>query len=145
MRNLRLDKKIVLERIDIIQKSLERLKEFQSLSKGKFLLDKNFAAAEHYIRYGLEATFDICAHILSRIPGAYVGEYKKMAEEMGRQEIIPQKFAQSKLYQMAGYRNRLTHFYFGVGPKEMYGIIQNDLDDFKEFVKYIKPLLLDKK
>lgn len=62
------------------------------------MLDENFAIAEHYLRYALEATFDICAHILSTIPGAQVGEYKKMAIEMGKQGIIPSNFAENQLY-----------------------------------------------
>ena len=42
---------------------------------------------------------------------------------------------------MVGYRNRLTHFYFEVTPKEMYKIIQNNLGDFDKFLKYIKKIL----
>ena len=138
MENLKVDQKIILERIDTIKASLKKLEGLRHLSPGRFMLDENFAVAEHYLRYALEATFDICAHILSRIPGAQVDEYKKMALEMGKQKIIPDNFAKEKLYKMAGYKNRLTHFYFEVTPEEMYDIIQNNLDDFKVFLRYIK-------
>ncbi len=141
MKELKIDKKIILERIDIIQKSLKKLKELQFLTPGKFMLGENFATAEHYLRYALEATFDICAHILSRIPGAQVAEYKQMAIEMGKQKIVPMEFAEKNLYKMAGYRNRLTHFYFEVTPKEMYDIIQKRLGDFEVFLKHIKKIL----
>ena len=70
MRELKVEKKLILERIAIIQKSLKKLNQLKGLTIGKFVLDENFAVAEHYLRYALEATFDICAHILSRIPGA---------------------------------------------------------------------------
>jgi len=102
------------------------------------MLDDNFAIAEHYLRYALEATFDICAHILSRIPGAQVGKYREMAIEMGRQKIVPMDFAEEKLEKMTRYRNRLTHFYLEITPKEMYGIIQHNLGDFEVFLKHIK-------
>lgn len=141
MKNLKINKKIILERIDIIQKSLKKLKKLKSLTPGKFMLGDNFAIAEHYLRYALEATFDICGHILSRIPGIKVDEYKQMAIEIGRQEILPMDFAEKKLDKMARYRNRLTHFYLEVAPKEMYGIIQNDLGDFEVFLKHIKKLI----
>jgi len=141
MKDLKINKKIILERIDIIQKSLKKLKELQSLTPGKFMLSENFAITEHYLRYALEATFDICAHISARIPGAQVDEYKKMAVEMGKQGIVPMKFAEKNLYKMAGYRNRLTHLYFEVTPKEMYNIIQKNLSDFEIFLKHIKKLL----
>lgn len=141
MDDLEIDKKIILERIDIIQKSLKKLDTLRPMSPGRFMLNENFAIAEHYLRYALEATFDICAHILSRIPGAKADEYKEMAVEMGRQEILPTDFAENTLHKMAGYRNRLTHFYFEVKPEEMYNIIQNHLGDFEVFLRYIAKLL----
>lgn len=136
-----LDKELILERIDIIQDSLKKLKKLQSLSVGHFMMSENFAIAEHYLRYALEATFDICAHVLSRIPGARVDEYKQMAIEMGRQKMVPMKFAEGSLFKMAGYRNRLTHFYFEITPREMHSIIRHHLSDFEVFLKHIqKPL-----
>jgi len=47
-------------------------------------------------------------------------------------------FAEEKLEKMARYRNRLTHFYLEITPKEMYGIIQHNLGDFEVFLKHIK-------
>lgn len=141
MKDLNIDKKVISARIKMIESHLKRLKELRELSKGKFALPDNFAIAEHHLRYALEATFDICAHILSRIPGAEVGEYKKMAIEMGKQKIVSQDFAEDQLYKMAGYRNRLTHFYLEVSPEEMYKIIKKDLSDFQTFLKHIKKLL----
>jgi len=143
MKNLKIDTRTILKRIDIIQESLGRLNILKTLTLSQFMSKDNFALAEHFLRYALEATFDICAHILSRIPGAEVGEYKKMALEMGKQKIIPIDFAKDKLEKMAGYRNRLTHFYFEISPKEMYEIIQNNLGDFETFLKYIKKFLHD--
>ena len=141
MKELKLNKKTILERIDIIQTSLKKLNQLKGLSPGKFMLDENFAIAEHYLRYALEAAFDICAHILSRIPGARVDSYAKMAEEMARYQFLPQEFVDEKFVEMARYRNRLTHLYFEVTPEEMYNIIQNDLGDFEIFLKHIKKLL----
>jgi len=50
-------------------------------------------------------------------------------------------FAEEKLYKMAGYRNRLTHFYFEITPAELHEIIQNNLGDFRVFLKHIKIIL----
>ncbi len=141
MNRLKMDKKVIIERMKLIEKHTRRLDKLKELSKGKFALDDNFAIASYNLRCALEAAFDICAHILSRIPGAQIDEYKKMAIEMGKQKIMPADFAENKLRKMAGYRNRLTHLYFEVTAKEMYGIIQKDLGDFKMFQKYIKKIL----
>lgn len=141
MKQLEIDKEVIEERLDKIQQSLRRLEEFKHLTQDKFMLGDNFAIAEHYLRYALEAIFDICGHILARIPGAQVDEYKKMATEMAKQNLIPKKFAEEILVKMAGYRNRLTHFYFEITPQEMYEIARKNLGDFETFMMYIKKIL----
>jgi uncharacterized protein YutE (UPF0331/DUF86 family) len=141
MKDLKIKRETILDRIGIIENSLVRLGDLRSLPLNKFLDGENFAIAEHYLRYALEATFDICAHVLSRIPGAMVDEYKQIAVEMGRQKIVPMDFAEENLHKMAGYRNRLTHFYFEISPKEMHEIIQNKLGDFRALLKYFKKLI----
>lgn len=141
MNNIKIDKEILAERIKLIEKHLKRLKGLRGLSQGKFALPNNFDAAAWNLRCALESTFDICAHILSRIPGVKIDEYKKMAIEMGRQKITSVDFAENTLQKMGGYRNRLTHFYFEVKPEEMYDIIQNHLEDFEVFLRYIAKLL----
>lgn len=141
MKNLKINRETIIHRIGIIENSLVKLEDLKSKPPKKFNEGETFAVAEHYLRYALEAMFDICAHVLSKIPGARVDEYKQMAVEMGRQKIVPMDFAEKKLYQMAGYRNRLTYFYFEVTPKEMHQIIHNNLDDFKIFLKHIKNVL----
>jgi len=42
---------------------------------------------------------------------------------------------------MAGYRNRLVHFYDEVSEAELYKIIQNNLGDIEEFVRQIAAFL----
>jgi len=136
------DTRVITERMEVIQTSLARLREFGSVPAEQMEVPDRFAIAEHYLRYALEAVFDICSHVLARIPGADATEYKKMAVEMGRCGIVSKKFAEETLVKMAGYRNRLTHFYFEISPREMYGIIQHDLGDFEIFMKFVKKFLL---
>lgn len=134
------DEKLIDEKILLLEKHLKRLKSFKNLSQKEFQKPEYFDAAAWNLRSALEATFDICAHILSRMPGVKIEEYKQMALEMGKQKIVPNEFSKNTLQKMAGYRNRLTHFYFEVTPKEMHEIIQNHLQDFNIFLKYIKKI-----
>ncbi len=136
-----INRSVIEEKIKLIEKHLGRLEGLRGLSKGRFALPDNFDIAAYNLRCALEATFDICAHILARIPGVQVDEYKNMALEMGKQGLVPKKFSQKNLYEMAGYRNRLTHFYFEIKPDEMLKIIQEDLGDFRFFMKHIKKIL----
>lgn len=140
--NIDIKKDIVEEKIRLIEQHLGRLEAMKNLSVNRLSDDTNFAATAWNLRSALESTFDICAHLLSRIPGVRVSEYKEMALEMGKQGIVSKEFADGPLHQMAGYRNRLTHFYFEVAPPEMYDIIQNHLEDFRTFMGHIKKLLI---
>lgn len=141
MKRLPLNKEVILSRIREIEKDLNKLSRFKNYSLEEFKRDENFAIAEHYLRRALEAVFDIGNHILSRIPGGRASTYKEIALELSKENIIPEKFAKEKLVKMAGYRNRLIHFYSEVSMEELYEIIQNNLGDFEEFLKYIKELL----
>lgn len=141
MKKVPLNKEVILSRIREIEKDLNKLSNFKSFPLEEFEKDDNFAIAEHYLRRALEAVFDIGNHILSRIPGVRVSTYKEIALTLHKENIIPEKFAKEKLVRMAGYRNRLIHFYSEVSVEELYKIIQNNLEDFEEFLKYIKDLL----
>ncbi len=140
---LDINKKTIEEKMKRIELHLRRLEELKSLSGLQMADDKNFAYASWNLRGALESVFGICTHVLSRIPGVKIDEYKQMAIDMGKEGIVPMDFAEDRLVKMAKYRNRLTHFYFEVTPEEMHGIIQNNLGDFDIFMKSIKKLLED--
>lgn len=135
-----IEKDIIQSRIKNIELHIDRLREMSEMPVNDFLDSDNFAIASYNLRSALEATFDIAGHILARIPGVKVREYKEMAKELGKQKIVSQEFSK-RLERMGGYRNRLTHFYFEVKPKEMYEIVQNNLGDFETFMRSIKEFL----
>lgn len=93
----------------------------------------------------LEGVFHISSHILSRIPGAEAAEYKEIARKLGEYKIIDKNFAETRLSEMAGYRNRLVHFYAEISPEEIYDIINHNLNDFDIFLKAVKNVLADPK
>ena len=131
----------IIPRLDGIQKDLEKLKILGKLSITLFSQEDNFIKAQFYLRRSLEGVFHIGSHILSRLPGGRATEYKEVALKLGELGIVEQKFAQTKLKDMAGYRNRLTHFYAEISPSEIHGIILENLNDFGTFLKAIKELI----
>ena len=54
---------------------------------------------------------------------------------------MDKSYANGALSKMAGYRNRIVHFYAEIIPEELYGIINNDLGDFEIFLKAVKNVL----
>lgn len=84
---------------------------------------------------------DIGAHILSRIPGARPSSYKDIPRLLERHKILPPDFAANQLTKMAGYRNRMVHFYGEITEKEIYQIIQEELQDLHAFCTHIEGVL----
>ncbi len=117
------------------------LRSLGEMSREEFAKEENFVRAQFYLRRALEGVFHIGNHILSRIPGGRVTEYKAIAIRLGEVGVVPVEFANKRLKAMAGYRNRLTHFYADVKPEEMRQILRLNLDDFEKFAAAIKALL----
>lgn len=135
-------KNVLQSRISYIEDSLKSLERFKGISFEAFHSNSdNFRIAFYDLHRALEAVFDIGAHILSRIPGARPSSYKDIPRLLAKNKIIPSEFAFNKLVKMAGYRNRMVHFYGEISERELYNIIQNDLPDFVFFCCQIQKLL----
>lgn len=132
-------------KLAIIRESLSSLEDLASLSKKEFISkDESFAVAEHYLRRSLEAIFDISGHIISRFPmspGKRPSTYKDVAKALADKDIIKKDFGKETLVKMAGYRNRLVHFYDEIDDEEMYEIITENLSDIEKFAKSIVNVL----
>lgn len=141
-----LNKEVLRTRISYIEDSLRSLKRFKGIPFKKFHSNPdNFRIAFYDLHRSLEAIMDIGSHILSRIPGARPSSYKDIPRLLERHKIIPNEFATNQLTKMAGYRNRMVHFYGEITEQEIYNIIQEELQDFYSFCSYINKILKDPK
>ena len=111
----------------------------ERLTAEQFVGDpKEFAVAEHHMRRALEAVFDIAGHIISRFPyapGKRPKTIKEIARALGDKGVVDKEFAEKRLVKMAGYRNRLVHFYDEISPQELYRIVTSDLGDIEQFAR----------
>jgi uncharacterized protein YutE (UPF0331/DUF86 family) len=142
MEKLPLDKEKIIERIEDIKNMVLELKKFQKMELEDFIKNKDFyPLASYYLRIAMEAVLTISTHILSRIPtNGKKKDYTQVILSLGDYGVLPKDFAQ-KLKGMAGYRNRLVHLYWKVIPKELLGIIKEDLSDFEEFIGHIEKFI----
>lgn len=141
MKIIPINREVIISRLDGIRKALSKLDGFKDYSFVEFEAQENFAVAEHYLRRALEAIFEIGNHILSRVPGVRATTYKEIARLLGENGFIPEEFGNNQLIKMAGYRNRLIHFYSEVKPPELLKIIKNDLQDIEIYCQYIIQIL----
>ncbi|MBI3459194.1 DUF86 domain-containing protein [Candidatus Azambacteria bacterium] len=133
----------IIPRLDGITKDIKKLREINALSIVEFSDEQKgyFDIAKLRLRESLEGIFHIGAHILSRIEGGRTTEYKEIAKKLGEFGIIEKGFANNVLIRMAGYRNRLTHFYAEITSEEIRQILSEHLDDFEIFLSAIKQVL----
>jgi uncharacterized protein YutE (UPF0331/DUF86 family) len=137
-----LNREVLQTRISYIEDSLRSLERFKGITYNEFHANQdNFRIAFYDLHRALEAIMDIGTHILSRIPGARPTSYKDIPRLLEKNKIIPADFATNSLSKMAGYRNRMVHFYGEITEREIYDIIQEELEDFYTFLTYINEIL----
>jgi len=132
--------KLIEDRLGFVNKAIAKLKRLSHLDEKDFLADDNPAIAESYLRRSLEAVFDIGRHIIAKTADKGIVEYKEIANALGENGVITKILAE-RLKLMAGYRNRLVHFYHEIPDQELYLITKNNLSDIENFVKEIKEFL----
>jgi len=139
-----LNRELLEARFSYIEESLRSLKRFKGISGNTFLSNPdNFRIAFYDLHRALEAVMDIGSHLLSRIPGSRPSSYKDIPILLEKNKIIPSTFAREKMIKMAGYRNRMVHFYGNIDSDELFRIIQDDLEDFYTFLSFIAEVLKD--
>jgi len=139
-----LNKEVLQTRVSYIEDSLRSLERFKGVAFQEFHANSdNFRIAFYDLHRSLEAVMDIGSHILSRIPGARPTSYKDIPRFLEKHKIISSDFANNQLTKMAGYRNRMVHFYGEITEQEIYNIIQEELEDFYAFCSYIQKVLKD--
>lgn len=144
MKQIPLNRTVLVNRLAEIGRDFVALSEFKSMPLNEFVQGPHYAIAEHYLRRALEAIFDAGNHILSRLPlapGERPETYKAIALVLGRHGVVPKDFAEGSLKEMAGYRNRMIHFYDEITPEELHAIILNNLKDLETFSGILKDVV----
>jgi uncharacterized protein YutE (UPF0331/DUF86 family) len=126
-----IDSKIVAQRAFWISQMMDSLKDLHLEDKKAFLQEKHkIAAAESYLRRALEALFDIGRHILAKKFAYPATEYKEIAKGLSDKGVLIEKETEL-MRKMAGYRNRMVHFYHEITPEELHEICLYHLNEIK--------------
>lgn len=145
----RLSKRVVADRLGWIERMIAEIRLLPLSDLQGFAQDRrNVWAAESCLRRALEALFDLGRHILSKVFGIGVTEYKEIALRCREVSLLPPAHAEL-LRQFAGYRNRLVQFYHEIGAEELFEICRSGLGDLERVAAAYKawlhanPRLLD--
>ncbi len=126
-----ISKRVVTDRLGTVASLLRDIRTLPLEDRNTFFADRrNIWAAESCLRRSLEALFDVGRHILAKGYGLGTSEYKEIASRMQEQGILDEPEARL-LQTLAGYRNRLVHFYHEVSAEELYEICAHQLGDLE--------------
>ena len=128
----RIDPHVVATRMAWVQRMVAEIRALPLADKAEFLADsRNVWTAESCLRRALEALFDLGRHILAKGFGVGASEYKEIARQLYAHGVVGAEEAHL-MERMAGYRNRLVHFYHDVTEEELYEICAQHLDDVEQ-------------
>jgi uncharacterized protein YutE (UPF0331/DUF86 family) len=130
--------KVIADRLAWIAAMLGEIRALPLDDSQAFFADsRNVWAAESCLRRALEALLDLGRYILAKGFGHGVTEYKETALRLGERGVL-QPAEVEMLRQMAGYRNRIVHFYHEVSQDELYQICAQRLGDIERVVDALR-------
>lgn len=134
---------VVAERVSWIREMMHQIRALPLSTYEAFISDpRNIASAESYLRRGIEALLDLGRHILAKGFGIAVTEYKDICLRLNEQGILSSE--QCLLFrEIAGYRNRMVHFYLQVTTEELYRLATEHLSDVENILNRLIDWLND--
>lgn len=136
-----LSKRIVADRLAWAERMVAEIRRLPLADLQTFEADpRNAWAAESCLRRALEALLDLGRHILSKAFGIGVAEYKEIALWCRERGVLDAADAEL-LRRLAGYRNRMVHFYHEIGTGELYEICRSRLTDLERVAAAYKAWL----
>lgn len=135
------DVKMILERLKRLAEYVEFLNRKKSLRREEFLQSQESQlAVERALQLAIQIVIDIATHILSTTSNETPKDYSEAIIKLARIGVIPTAFA-NKIAPMPRFRNVLVHEYVDIDMNQVYRNLQDELDDFAEFARYINEWL----
>ena len=125
---------VVADKALVVERMLAGVATLPLATEAEFQADSRMVAAgESFLRRGLEALFDVGRHVLAKGFADPAADYKSIAQRLGERSVLDASQVEC-LRAMAGYRNRLVHFYDEVTPAELYDILTEHIGDLREIL-----------
>lgn len=123
---------VVAERVAWVRQMVAQVRALPLRSLEAFLEDsRNAAAAESYLRRGIEALLDVGRHILAKGFAVAAAEYKDVGIYWVEQGVLNPEDG-SLMRRIAGYRNRMVHFYNEVTSQELFLLATEHVSDLEK-------------
>jgi len=111
---LKLNHDRIRDKLQDIEKSLERLNRFRNVGRKKFLADEDSQdIARSRLLTAIEAALNICFHVAAKKLKQIPEDYGDCFRDLGDANLIDPPLA-GRLADMARFRNRLVHLYLNI-------------------------------
>jgi len=139
-----LNKKFVVEKINLITRDLGALQRFSSKRFSDLAGDYYaYAALKNILMEIIGRAIDINDHLIAKLslpenetPKSYKESFLLLAE-LG---VLPEKFAR-EIAKSAGFRNAIVHEYNNIDKEIVYQTVGQAIDQYKSYCKYILKFL----
>jgi uncharacterized protein YutE (UPF0331/DUF86 family) len=134
------DQKVINNKLRDLNKYLKQLRKYENINKEELEndLDKLWIV-ERGLQLSIQTILDIGTHILSE-KGIVIEKYSDVFKKLVNENILPEHFG-NKIKGMACFRNVLVHEYADVETNIIIKVLNNSLDDFVKYAKYINDFL----
>ena len=134
----KISKRVMADRLDWIEKMVQEIHALPLEDYASFTEDRrNVWAAESCLRRALEALMDLGRHIAAKSFGRGITEYKEIASVLKEGGVFDDE-SYLQFRTLAGYRNRMVHFYHEISDHELFEICTGQLLDIPEMATIIK-------
>ena len=127
-------KEDIQTKIDIVLDNIEKLNSLKTKTYEEFRSDfRNVDSLLHRLQTTIQAILDIGSFIIASLGLKAPNTNSEIIEILSDAGYIPGDKAETYI-KMSQFRNRIVHLYNNIDIKKMlYEILQNDINDLKEF------------
>lgn len=131
------EKEKISRKLRNMKNYVDFLREYRSVTKEELEKDNLLKAAiERNFQLAIESALDIGEVIISYHDFEKPEDYRDVILILGKHEVIPKDFAE-RFAKAAGFRNILVHMYEEVDVKRLHDYLQNNLEDFNDFARFV--------
>ncbi len=131
------DTEVVRRHLTAIDAALQALRRHRGKSAAALKSDQDLLwAVERGLQLCAQNALDVATHLVASA-GHDAADYATAIDELGRMGVLPLEFA-ARFRGIAGFRNVLVHAYLDVDERRVHQLLNENLDDFSEFARYVQ-------
>lgn len=133
----RADSSVVRRHLAALREALANLRRHAGATPEMLRADMDLRwTVEHGLQLCAQNVIDIATH-LAATAGLDASDYASAIDRLTGMNVLPAAFG-ARLRQVAGFRNVLVHEYIEVDLEVVARVLDENLDDFEEFARWIE-------